>query len=163
MTSEAAIQKGKGLLSNPEFFLAFFLASAMGVAGLLTIGISGIWGWALIALSAILAAVAHFTGLGQRFFVILLSLAGFAAGALAVLVVTLLWAAPPEGWNVFGELLQGHGNVLMALVFFIVGVAVPPAAIYGERILPLFIAFLAAIWGVMSVIIFVMVVFIGVE
>ena len=75
------------------------------------------------------------------------------------MAVTLLWAAPAEGWMLFGETLQGHGNILMALVFFVVGIAVPPAVIYGERILPLFIAFLAAIWGVMSVIVFVMVIF----
>lgn len=163
MTSEAAIQKGKGILANPEFFLAFFLAATMGAAGLLTVGISGVWGWSLVALSGILAAVAHFTGLGQRFFVILMSLFGLLSGILAVVCVTLLWAAPAEGWMIMGETLQGHGNALMALVFFVVGVAVPPAVIYGEKILPLFIAFLAAIWGVMSVIIFVMVVFIGVD
>ena len=163
MSSEAAIQKGKGLLSNPEFFLSFFLAAAMGIAGLLSVGVSGVWGWGLIATSAILAAVAHFTGLGQRFFVILLSLFGFLAGALAVVVVTLLWAAPADGWMIMGETLQGHGNVLMAAIFFVIGIAVPPAVIYGERILPLFIAFIAGIWGIMSVIIFVMVVFIGVE
>ena len=42
-------------------------------------------------------------------------------------------------------------------------IGLAPAVIVGERILPLFVAFLAGVWGVMSVIVFVMVMFIGVE
>jgi len=38
-----------------------------------------------------------------------------------------------------------------------------PAVIYGESILPIFVAFVAGVWGILSVIVFVMVVFIGVE
>ncbi|HJL17617.1 MAG TPA: hypothetical protein RMH99_18280 [Sandaracinaceae bacterium LLY-WYZ-13_1] len=150
MSSEAAIRKGKGIVSNPEFFLAFFLAAAMGIAGVLSVGVSGVWGWGLIAGVAVLAAIAHFTGLGQRFFVILLSLAGLVAGLVSAYVVFYLWAFEHE---------QALWGGLLALLL----VVMPVAAIAGERILPLFVAFLAGVWGVMSVIVFVMAVFIGVE
>jgi hypothetical protein len=150
MSSEAAIQKGKGIVSNPEFFLAFFLAGAMGIAGMLSVGVSGVWGWSLIGVVVVLAAVAHFSGLGQKFFVILLSLFGALAGLISTYVVFHLWAFEHE------QMIWG---ALLALLL----VALPIAAIAGEKILPLFVAFLAGVWGIMSVIVFVMVVFIGVE
>lgn len=150
MSSEAAIQKGKGIVANPEFFLTFFLATAMGIAGTLSIGVSGVWGWGLAAIVGALAAIAHFTGLGQRFFVILLSLAGIAAGMTSASVVFYLWGVEQE---------QVIWGALLALLM----VALPVAAIAGERILPLFVAFLAGVWGILSIIVFVMVVFIGVD
>ncbi|MEC7519120.1 MAG: hypothetical protein VYE22_04605 [Myxococcota bacterium] len=150
MSTEAAIAKGKGILANPEFFLTFFLAGAMGIAAVLSVGVSGVWGWGLVAVAALLAAIAHFSGLGQKFFVILLALFGFGAGAASVVVVSYLW---------FAEHSEPLWGGLLALIM----VVLAPAVIVGERILPLFVAFLAGVWGVMSIIVFVMVMFIGVE
>ena len=56
MSTEAAIAKGKGILANPEFFLTFFLAGSMGIASVLTVGVSGVWGWGLVGVAALLAA-----------------------------------------------------------------------------------------------------------
>ena len=33
MSTEAAIQKGKGIVANPEFILSFGLAAFLGIAG----------------------------------------------------------------------------------------------------------------------------------
>ncbi|MCZ7683517.1 MAG: hypothetical protein M5U28_33930 [Sandaracinaceae bacterium] len=65
MSSEAAIQRGRGLVSNPAFFMIFLIAAAMGIAGVMTIGISGVWGWVLVAIEGVLFAVAALTGLGE--------------------------------------------------------------------------------------------------
>lgn len=155
MTSEAAIQKGKGIVANPEFILTFFLAGSMGIAAVGTIGISGIWGWGLIGVTAALAAISVFTGMGQKFFVILLALVSFLIGVGVIWVLGYLWAIPA------GD--GGHGQPLWAGVLALLMIALPVATIYGERILPLFVGFIAGVWGILSVIIFVMVVFIGVD
>lgn len=145
MSTEAAIQRGRGLIANPAFFMIFLIAGAMGIAGVLSIGVSGMWGWGLAAVTAILFGVAWITGLGERLFVGLLALGGLASGVLSVLVVWHLWG-PTQGEHVWAALIA---LILLALA---------PAAIAGERILPLFVAFVAGIWGIVSVIVFVMVV-----
>ena len=86
---------------------------------------------------------------------ILLALLGLVAGAAAIFVVTYLWAIPA------GD--GGHGSPLWAGVLALLMIALPIASIAGERILPIFVAFMAGVWGIVSVIVFVMVVFIGVE
>jgi hypothetical protein len=155
MTSEAAILKGKGIVSNPEFILTFFLAASMGIAAMGTIGISGMWGWILVGITALLAAISVFTGMGQKFFVILLALTSFLVGLGVIAILSYLWAIPA------GD--GGHGQPLWAGLLALLMIALPVATIYGERILPLFVGFIAGVWGILSVIIFVMVVFIGVD
>lgn len=162
MSSESAIQKGKGIVANPEFFLTFFLAAIMGVAAIFTIGISGLWGWIMTGVVVALAATAHFTGLGQRFFVILMSIGGLIGGIVSFFAITLLWIAPEGGMQVFGETLSGHGQPAIAALLGLIMLGLAPAVIFGEKILPLFVALVAGAWGVLSVIIFVMVI-IGVD
>lgn len=146
MSSEAAIQRGKGLISNPAFFMIFAIAAAMGIAGMMTIGISGVWGWVLVAIEAALFAVAALTGMGEKLFVGLIALFGLIGGAVSTYVVFYLWGPV-------------HGQYLRAGLLALLIVVLPVAAIAGERVLPLFVAFLAGLWGVISVIVFVMVVF----
>lgn len=146
MSSEAAIQRGKGLISNPAFFMIFTIAAAMGIAGMITIGISGPWGWGLVGVEAVLFAVAALTGLGEKLFVLLIALAGLLGGAASTFVVFYLWGPV-------------HGQYLRAGLLALLMVVLPVAAIAGERVLPLFVAFLAGLWGVISIIVFVMVVF----
>ncbi|MGE0790266.1 MAG: hypothetical protein AB7S26_31615 [Sandaracinaceae bacterium] len=165
MSSEAAIQKGKGIVANPEFVLTFFLAAALGIAGAMSIlaswmttdaethAWSGLPGVVIIAVLGVLMVAARF--LGERLFVGLIALMGLLAGIGAVMVVGYLWASPT------GD--GGHANPLVAGLIALLMLGLPPATIFGERVLPLFVAFLAGVWGVMSVIVFVMVVFIGIE
>lgn len=165
MSNEAAIQKGKGIVANPEFILTFFLSAALAVGGLMSIAASwmttdtethewtGLTGIVLMAVLAGLMVAAKF--LGERLFVGIIALMGLLAGIAAVLVVAYLWATPT------GD--GGHANPLVAGLISLLLLGLPPATIFGERVLPLFVAFLAGVWGVMSVIVFVMVVFIGVD
>ncbi len=165
MSTEAAIQRGKGIVANPEFILTFFLAAVLGIAGAMTIMASwmtsdaethewtGLTGVVLIGFLALLMVAAKF--LGERLFVGLIALMGLLAGIASILMVGYLWAAPT------GD--GGHGNPLVAGLIALLILGLPPATIFGERVLPLFVAFLAGVWGVMSVIVFVMVVFIGIE
>lgn len=151
MSTEAAIQRGRGIISNPAFFMIFVIAGSMGIAGMLSVGVSGVWGWGLTAITAVLFGVAWVSGLGERLFVGLLALAGLASGVLSTIVVFYLWGPV-------------HEQYLWASLLAFLMVALPPAAIAGERILPIFVAFVAGIWGLMSVIVFFMVVFqIGLE
>lgn len=168
MSTEATIQKGKGIVANPEFLLTFGLAILLGFAGTLTIFVSwldfgtdgvfeGVWLWAIgiVTVVAALFAVAWFSGLGEKLFVALVALGGLLSGILSTIVLSYLWAVP--------EADGGHGQPLYAALLALVIIAMPIATIAGEKILPLFVGFLAAVWGILSVIVFVMVVFIGVD
>jgi hypothetical protein len=143
MSSEAAIQRGTGFIANPAFFLIFFIAGSMGLAGLATIGVSGVWGWGLTAITAVLFGLAWVTGLGERLFVGVVALLG-AASWFAVTYLLLIYWFPREP--------------LWAIGLVLFNMAAPPAAILGEKVLPLLIAFVAGIAGVLSIIVFVMVI-----
>jgi hypothetical protein len=84
---------------------------------------------------------------------------GFLSGVLACGVLWHMWAIDAQG-N-FYEM----DRVLTGVVLAGIIAALPPVVLVLEKygILPLFMAIAAAGWGVMSVIVFVMVVFIGVE
>ena len=165
MSTEASIKRGEGIVANPEFVMMFFLAAALGVATAMTIVASfmtenvdthewtGLTGVIVVSILTAVMVAAKF--LGERLFVGLLALTGLVAGIVSVIVVGYLWGAPT------GD--GGHGNPLVAGLIALLILGLPPATIFGERVLPLFVAFLAGIWGIMSVIVFVMVVFIGVE
>ncbi len=158
MSSEAAIQRGKGIVSNPAFFMIFFIAAAMGIAGMSTIVLSwldyteeGVFegirvgAIGLVASIAILFAVAWFSGLGEKLFVALIALGGLVGGLTSAAAVFYLW----------GPL---HGEYIWASLLALLLVAMPVAAIAGEKVLPLFVAFIAGVWGVLSVIVLTMVV-----
>lgn len=168
MSTEATIQKGKGIVANPEFLLTFGLAIVLGFAGTLTIFVSWLdfgdnaafegvrlWAIGIVTVVAALFALAWFSGLGEKLFVVLVAFGGLVSGILSTIVLSYLWAMP--------EADGGHGAPLYAALLALVIIAMPIATIAGEKILPLFVGFLAAVWGVLSVIVFVMVVFIGVD
>lgn len=144
MSSEAAIRRGNGVISNPAFFLIFFVAGSMGLAGLMTIGVSGMWGYVLTGVTVALFGLAWVTGLGERLFVGILALVSLAAWVAVTVLVCMLW------WS--------HGEILWAVGLGLFSVAAPIAAIAGEKVLPLLIAFVAGVFGVLSIIVFVMVV-----
>ena len=177
MSSEAAIKKGKGIVSNPEFILAFGLSAFLGVAGAMSIIASWlhydeegvfhgvrIWAIVIIAVLTVLMGIAAFlvrAGHGaEALFVGLVAFCGLCAGLVSIGSLFLLWMAPPDG-SLMG--VEGFGMPLIAALFALLLLILAPAVIYGERILPIFVAFIAGVWGIMSIIVFVMVVFIGVE
>jgi len=177
MTSEAAIKKGKGLVANPEFILAFCLAAFLGVAGATTIIASWmdfneegvfegmrIWAVLMIVILAVLMGIAAFlvrAGHGaEALFVGLVAVMGLLAGLTSVATLFLLWMAPSDG-SLMG--VEGFGMPLVGTLIAVLLLVLAPAAIYGERILPIFVGFIAGVWGILSIIVFVMVVFIGVD
>lgn len=177
MSSEAAIQKGKGLVANPEFILAFGLSAFLGVAGATSIFASWlnfdaegvfqgvrIWAVVTIAVLAVLMGIAGFlvrAGHGaEALFVGLVAVIGFASGITSVITLFLLWMAPSDG-TLLG--VEGFGMPLIGGLIAMLLLILAPAVIYGERILPIFVAFIAGVWGILSVIVFVMVVFVGID
>jgi len=177
MTTEADIQKGKGLLANPEFILTFGLSAFLAIAGTVSIiaswlntseegAIDGIRIGAvvtIVVLGALLAGAAVLERMGHGAEALLMGLVmaiGVAAGIVAVLTLFMLWGSPPDnGW--MG--VEGFDKPLIAALIAVLMIVLAPAVIYGESILPIFVAFVAGVWGILSVIVFVMVVFIGVE
>lgn len=177
MSTEAAIQKGKGIVANPEFILSFGLSAFLGIAGVTSIIASWldyneegtfegirIGAVVMVILLGVLVGVAvavRNTSVGaEGMFVGLVALFGLCAGITAVLVLFLLWGSPAhEGW--MG--VEGFDKPLIGALIAVLLMVLAPAAIYGESILPIFVAFVAGVWGIMSVIIFVMVVFVGVD
>ena len=177
--SEAAIKKGKGIVANPDFFLTFTLSGIFVVALIGTFlaawldydeehNFEGVRWWAIGLVVAIVAVagIAKATGLGQRLFVLMMSFAALLSGILSLLVVFLLWMAPESGMELMDLPLsfetvsvEGHDSVLLAIVMALIILGLAPAVIFGERVLPLFVAFIAGVWGILSVIIFVMVIF----
>ncbi|MBX3271292.1 MAG: hypothetical protein KF729_13585 [Sandaracinaceae bacterium] len=177
MSTEAAIQKGKGIVANPEFILTFGLTAFLGIGGATSVFAS--WldyddefrfeGIRVVAV-AVIVALAVLMGIavavrntaigGDGLFVGLVAVAGVVAGFIAILTLFLLWGSPPQnGWMD----VAGFDKPLIAALIAVLLMVLAPAVIYGESILPIFVAFLAGVWGILSVIIFVMVVFIGVE
>ncbi len=159
MSTEAAILRGKGIVSNPAFFMIFTIAAVMGIAGMTTIGLSwldysdegqfeGIRFAAigLVAVVGALFAVAWFSGLGEKLFVGIIALGGLLGGLTSVTVVFILWGPT-------------HGEYLWASLLALRLVTMPVAAIAGEKVLPLFVAFIAGVWGVVSIIVLTMVLF----
>lgn len=177
MSTEAAIQKGKGIVANPEFILSFGLAAFLGIAGTTSVIASwldyneeGVFEGirlgsillviALAVLMGVAVAVRNTAIGGDGLFVGLVALFGLCAGIVAVLCLFLLWGSPSDnGW--MG--VEGFGNPLIGVLLAILLLVLAPAVIYGESILPIFVAFVAGVWGILSIIIFVMVVFIGVD
>jgi hypothetical protein len=175
MSTEDAIQRGKGIISNPEFFMVFTLTALLGIGGLLTMlsasidtetvrgqtAIVGpnIYAIAVIALVGILFAIAKFSGLGERFFVGLVALGGLFGGGLAITVVFWMIAIFPASLEYPSAI-----KWTIASIFAVGALVMPVAVIAGEKVLPLFIALVAGVWGVVSIIVFAMVVFqIGVD
>lgn len=175
MSTEAAIQKGKGLISNPAFFMIFALCAALLGAGFFTMllswldycgaleegcggvaagGFQGIRFFAigLVGVVAVLFAIAWFTGLKENLFIGLIVVMGFLSGCLADYLVFHVWVVE-------------HDSIVLGMFLVVVFAVLPPTVLVLERfgILPLFVAFGAAIWGVISVIVFVYVVFIGTD
>jgi hypothetical protein len=146
MSTEAAIERGRGIVANPAFFLIFFISASMGIAGLGSIGISGVWGWGLAALTAITFGIAWVTGLGEKLFVAMIALLGLVSGLVTAYVVFYLWGVV-------------HHSYLWGSVLALTMVVMPVAVVMGERVLPLIVGFMAGIWGVVSLIVFSMVVF----
>jgi len=177
MSTEAAIQKGKGIVANPEFIISFGLSALFAVAGCITALASWLdfseehefegvrlWAIGLVVVLGVLAGIATFlnrSGHGEEaLFTGLVAFAGVVAGIVAVITLFLLWGSPAEaGW--LG--VEGFGKPLIGAMIAVLLLVMAPAAIYGESILPIFIAFIAGVWGILSVIVFVMVVFVGVE
>lgn len=177
MSTEAAIQKGKGIVANPEFILSFGLAAILGIAGTTSIIASwldyneeGVFEGIRIGSILLVISIAVLMGAavavrntaigGEGLFVGLVALFGLCAGITAVLTLFLLWGSPAEhGW--MG--VEGFDNPLIGILFAILLLILAPAVIYGESILPIFVGFIAGVWGILSIIIFVMVVFIGVD
>lgn len=177
MSTEAAIQKGKGIVANPEFILTFGLSAFLAMGGLTSMIASwldyneeGVFEGINIAAVVLLIVLGILVGAavavrntsigGEGLFVGLVALFGLCAGIVAVLVLFLLWGSPSDaGW--MG--VEGFGKPLIGALIGLLLIVLAPATIYGESILPIFIALLAGAAGVLSVITFVMVVFIGVE
>jgi hypothetical protein len=174
MSTEAAIQKGKGIVANPAFLMIFTLVACVLGAGSFTAllsfldfcitheecGSTQVGGFQainfvaiiLLIIIAILFGVAWFTGLKENLFIGLIVLMGIGSGFLADGIVVYMWGIEHDEW-------------LIALVLAVVIGAIPPIVLILERygILPLFVAFAAAVWGVLSIFIFVLAVIIGVE
>src|SRR5436190_3211841 len=143
MSTEAAIQKGKGLVSNPAFFMIFTLCACLFGAGLFTMllswmdfcgageegcgavqagGFQGIRFFAigLVTVIAILFGVAWFTGLKENLFIGLIVLMGFASGCLAVTVVFDMWALD-------------HHEYVIGFTIAVLIAALPPTVLVLER------------------------------
>lgn len=174
MSTEAAIQKGKGIVSNPAFLMIFTLCACLLGAGLGTIllfsmdfcipheecGATQVGAFQglrfvvpiILVIVAALFGVAWFTGMKENLFIGLIVLMGIASGFVSELTLLWLWGFAHEEW----------------LIFFVLAVVIaslPPIVLILERygILPLVVAFVAAVWGVLSIIIFVLAVIVGVE
>ncbi len=177
MSTEAAIKKGKGLVANPEFIISFGLSAIFAVVGCTAALASWldyteegafegirIWAIVIVVILGVLAGIATFlnrSGHGEEaLFTGLVAFMGIVAGFVAILTLFLLWGSPAEsGW--MG--VEGFGKPLIGAMIALMLLVMAPAAIYGESILPIFIALIAGAWGTLSIIVFVMVVFIGVE
>ncbi|MCB9595928.1 MAG: hypothetical protein H6719_24625 [Sandaracinaceae bacterium] len=177
MSTEAAIQKGKGIVANPEFILTFGLSAFLGIGGVTSLicswldyseegvfeGINVLAVVLVVVLAGLMGAAVAVRNTsigGEGLFVGLVALFGLCAGITAVLVLFLLWGSPSDaGW--LG--VEGFNKPLIGALIGVLLLILAPATIYGESILPIFIALIAGAAGVLSVITFVMVVFIGVD
>jgi hypothetical protein len=178
MSTEAAIQKGKGIVSNPAFFMIFALCAALIGAGIATV----IFSWLdycgaaeecpggaqpgalqgirfvaiiLVVVIAALFATAWFTGMKENLFIGLICVLGLLSGILTIILVWYMWTIDPQG-NFYDGMKPIYG-IAIAVLF----AALPPVVLTLERygILPLFVAIFAGVFGVLSLVIFVMVVF----
>lgn len=172
MSTEAAIQKGKGIVANPEFILAFGLCVFLGISGAVCIIASwfhydqegvfqGIRIWAIIMIMVLtlMMVIAGFlirAGHGaEALFIGIVAIGGLFAGFVTIGTIFLLWMAPADG-STMG--VEGFGMPVVGAVISVFMVILAPAVIYGERILPIFVAFIGGLWGILSIIVFVMVV-----
>jgi hypothetical protein len=170
MSTEAAILRGKGIISNPAFFMIFILSAAMGIGAVISLAASWLhydipsgatelqflgvrlWAVGLIAVLAALFAVAYFSGLGEKLFVALIAFGGLVSGWIAGCVIVHVMGLATDATSMVLQLVYGTvATVVLAVA--------PAAVIAGERVLPVFVAFVAGIWGIISVIVLVMVIF----
>ena len=175
--TEASIRKGKGIVANPEFIISFGLSAIFAVVGATTIlaswldyaeanevgqhAFEGVRLWAvglMVGLGVLAGAAIALERMGHGAEALLTGLVAFLgllAGIAAVLTLFLLWGSPAEaGW--MG--VHGFDNPLVGAAIALFLIIMAPAAIYGESILPIFIAFIAGVWGILSIIVFVMVI-----
>jgi hypothetical protein len=124
------------------------------------------WAIGLVVSIAAVAGIAKITGLGQKLFVLMMSTAALLSGLTSLIVVFLLWMAPEDGMamadiplSMEEVTLEGHDSIALALLMAVIILGLAPAVIFGERILPLFVALVAGAWGILSVIVFVMAIF----
>lgn len=171
MSSEAAIRKGKGIIANPEFILAFGLSALFGVAGTVSVIASwldydpehvfeGMNIGAIVMVAALtviltVAGILEKKGHGAEALLIgLVAVLGILSGIVTIITLFLLWASPADGSWVG---VHGFGMAPVGALIAVLLLVLAPSVIYGERILPIFVAFIAGVWGVLSVIVFVFV------
>src|SRR5690606_23091843 len=129
--------------------MILFVAGSMGLAGLLTVAVSGWLGWVLaggtLGLLGLGVLVARIFGDGERLFVILLAAFAALAWIGSTAVVFHLW------WS--------QEMILWAIGLIVFSIVLPVAVIMGERVLPILIAIASGAFGLLSIVIFFMVVF----
>lgn len=86
----AALQAAKGIMAQKSFLLLFFICFAVAAVGLLTIGISGPWGWVLVAVVSVLGGVGGFSGKMDEMMTLGVAGIGAVCGVISLVVAVFV-------------------------------------------------------------------------
>lgn len=86
----AALQQARGISANKSFILLFAICFLVGAVGLLTVGVSGMWGWITVAALGVLGGVGAWSGRMES--LMTLGVAGIAAltGVMSIIVTAFV-------------------------------------------------------------------------
>ena len=86
----AALQAAKGIMAQKSFLLLFFICFLVASVGLLTIGVSGLWGWVLVAVLGVLGGLGAWSGKMDEMMTLGVAAIGAVCGVISLIVAVFV-------------------------------------------------------------------------
>lgn len=86
----AALQAARGVMAQKSFFLLFFVCFLVAAVGLLTIGVSGLWGWVLVAVLGVLGGLGAWSGKMDELMTLGVAAIGGICGIVSLIVAVFV-------------------------------------------------------------------------
>ncbi|MDQ3034526.1 MAG: hypothetical protein M3Y87_19105 [Myxococcota bacterium] len=82
----AVLQQARTISANKSFFLLFTICILVSAVGLLTVGVSGMWGWITVAVLGVLGGVGAWSGKMDSLMTLGVATMAGATGVLSAIV-----------------------------------------------------------------------------
>jgi hypothetical protein len=82
----AVLQQARTISMNKSFFLLFFICLLVAAVGLLTVGVSGMWGWITVAVLGVLGGLGAWSGKMDTLMTLGVAALAGATGVLSAIV-----------------------------------------------------------------------------
>lgn len=87
----AVLAQARTIAANKSFILLFFICVLVLSVGLLTVGVSGLWGWVTVAVLGIVGGIGAWSGRMDSLMTLGIATIAGVTGILSVIVTIYVW------------------------------------------------------------------------